>query len=182
MRYPIIVISALTLLAASSISGQNTTTGQIRGAIADSSAAGVPGANIVAQDTSTGIEKRAISGPDGNYTILDLQSGKYRLTVTKTGFEKAIVDHVVVDTGRTTDQPIGLAVGSVTNVVEISGVAPVLETTSSEVATTIKNDNIQDLPLSGRDTLPFATLMAGNQSVANDNGRTGTFNGFRTPR
>ena len=53
MRYPIIVICTLALLAASSLLAQNTTTGQIRGAITDGSAAGVPGANILAQDLAT---------------------------------------------------------------------------------------------------------------------------------
>ncbi len=158
---------------------QNTTTGQIRGTIMDPSGAGVPGADITAKDTSTGILKSVRSTPAGDYTLLDLQSGKYQLTVTLAGFEKAIVENVTVDTGRVTNQPVQLVIGSVTNVVEINGGAPVLETSSSQVATTIKNDFIQDLPLSGRDTLPFATLMAGNQSIGNsDNGRTGTFNGL----
>ena len=158
---------------------QNTTTGQIRGTITDPSGAGIPGAEIAARDNSTGIVRSVRSTANGDYTVLDLQSGQYQLTVAIAGFEKAVVGNVVVDTGRVTNQPVQMVIGSVTNVVEISGGAQVLETSSSQVATTIKNDFIQDLPLSGRDTLPFATLMAGNQSIGNnDNGRTGTFNGL----
>ena len=176
-RHYLFVLAAA--LFASTAHSQNTTTGQIHGTITDPSGAGVPGADIVAKDIATGLIRATRSSSTGDYTLLDLQSGKYQVTVTMAGFDKALVDGVAVDTGRVTNQPVQLIVGSVSNTVEISGATPLLETSASQVATTIKNDFIQDLPLSGRDTLPFATLMAGNQSIGNsDNGRTGTFNGL----
>ncbi len=176
--HPFLFAFALAFVALPAFT-QNTTTGQIRGIITDPSGAGVPSAEIAAKDSSTGITRSVRSNTSGDFTLLDLQSGKYQLTVTIAGFEKAIVENVIVDTGRVTNQPVQLVIGSVSNTVEISGATPVLETSSSQVATTIKNDFIQDLPLSGRDTLPFATLMAGNQSIGNsDNGRSGTFNGL----
>ena len=78
---------------------QNTTTGQIRRTITDPSGAGIPGAEIAAKDNATGIVRSVRSTASGDYTVLDLQSGKYQLTVAIAGFEKAVVGNVVVDTG-----------------------------------------------------------------------------------
>ncbi|HZS56985.1 MAG TPA: carboxypeptidase-like regulatory domain-containing protein [Bryobacteraceae bacterium] len=157
-----------------------STTGRIRGIVTDPSGAAVPGATLVAKDTSTSAEITVTSEKDGNYTFLSLQPGTYQLTVTMSGFQTAVYNGIVVDASRITDQPVTLTLGSVSNKVEVSGVAPVLETSSSQISTTVENKDIQDLPLSGRDTLPFATLMAGNQNIGTDSsaGRYGTFNGL----
>lgn len=172
----------LFFLAASSIAFAQVsagTAGRIHGVVTDSSGAVVPGAKLVAKDLSTGIETTVASEKDGNYTFLSLQPSSYQITVTLSGFQTAVYNGVLVDASRITDQPVTLQVGSVSDRVEVSGVAPVLETSSSQISTTVENKDIQDLPLSGRDTLPFATLMAGNQQIGiNDNGRTGTFNGL----
>ncbi len=157
-----------------------SSTGQIHGTVTDSTGSVVPGAKLVAKDTATGLETSITSARDGNYTFLQLQPGTYDLTVTVAGFQKGVYTGIVVDASRITDQPVQLTVGSVSNTIEVSGVAPVLETSSSQISTTIENKDVQDLPLANRDTLPFATLMAGNQNVGiNDStGRTGTYNGL----
>ncbi len=145
--------------------GQSQTTGQIRGTVTDPSGAGVPDTNLSVKDLATGLVKTATSGASGGYTFLNLQAGTYEITASKTGFNKAVYSNIVVDAARTTDQPISLQVGSVSSTVEVTGVAPVLQTSSNQIATTVTNKDVQDLPMSGRDTLPFALLMAGSQSV-----------------
>lgn len=174
--------AALLMLAASAVFAQvsSSTTGRIHGIVSDPTGATVAGAKLVATDVSTNTETTVTSEKDGNYTFLSLQPGTYQLTVTMTGFQTGVFNGIVVDASRITDQPVTLQLGSISSKVEVSGVAPVLETTSTQVSTTVENKDIQDLPLNGRDTLPFATLMAGNQNIGiNDtSGRTGTFNGL----
>ncbi len=173
-------LALMFVVAMARMAVAQVTTGQIHGTVTDSTGAVVPGAKLVIKDISTGLEKTLTSGADGNYTALELQPGSYQITATLTGFQTAVYSGIVVDAARITDQPVKLTVGSISDTVEVKGVAPVLETTSSQISTTVENKDVQDLPLSGRDTLPFATLMAGNQSVGiNDpTGRTGTFNGL----
>jgi hypothetical protein len=174
------VLVVFTCFAPAFAQVSTNTTGQIHGTVTDSSGGLVPGAKLVAKDTTTGLEVTATSEKDGNYTLLQLQPGAYDLTITMTGFQRAVYTGIVVNASRITDQPVQLTLGSVTNTIEVTGVAPVLETSSSQISTTVENKNIQDLPFNGRETLPFATLMAGSQQVGINEAapRTGTFNGL----
>src|SRR5205085_10265840 len=87
--------------------------------------------------------------------------GVYSVTVGAPGFQTAVIEGVVVETGRTTELPVKLVVGSVNQTVEVNSSAVALDTTSNQIATTVRNDYIKELPLDGRDVLQFATLSAG---------------------
>jgi Carboxypeptidase regulatory-like domain len=156
---------------------QVTSTG-IHGIVRDPSGAVVPNASVRATDTGTGIEKTTTTAQDGGFVFPNLQAATYKITVSATGFETAVLDTVVVDTGRVTDVPVKLAVGAATQTVEVAAAAAQLETTSSEVGTTINNTSIQNLPYASRDVLMFSTLMAGNTSANDPTGRNSTFNGL----
>ncbi len=143
--------------------GQVTTTG-IHGVVRDPSGAVVPKATVTATDTGTGIERTTTSASDGGFVFPNLLAATYRISVTATGFETAVVAAVVVDTGRITDVPVKLTVGTTTQTLEVTGTAAQLETTSNEVGTTINNKNILNLPYSSLDSLNFALLMAGAQT------------------
>lgn len=86
------------------------------------------------------------------------------------GFQTLLYPRVAVETGRATDLPMKLTIGAITQTIEVTGQAAMLEVTSNQVAATISNDYIEDLPLSGRDTLLFAQLTPGYAG--------GTFNGL----
>ena len=161
--------SLLCVLAAAAAWSQKTT-GEIKGAVQDPANAYVPKASVVAKDLSTGLSFPTVSGADGEYLVPNLLPGTYTVTVTATGFQTSVIDRVTVETGRTTDLPIRLSVGAVTQTVEVTGTTAALETTSNQVATTVRNDYIKDLPIDGRDVLQFASLSAGYAG--------GTFNGM----
>jgi len=145
-------------------------TGEIRGAVQDPGNAVVPKASITAKDTATGLVFRTASGADGSYLVPNLLPGTYTVSVSAPGFQTAVVDNIVVETGRATEAPVRLAVGAVTQTVEVSGSAVALETTSNQVATTVRNDYIRELPTNGRDVFQFSSLSAGYAA--------GTFNGL----
>ena len=90
--------------------------------------------------------------------------GTYTLTVNAKGFEVAVYNQVIVNPGRTTDLKVLMKVGASTQTVEVSAVDEVLETSTNTLSTTVDADQIQDLPLAGRDALPFAQLVPGAQS------------------
>ena len=166
-----------TLAFGAPMLAQVRATGEIRGTVKDPSAALIPGVSLRAKDLATGNAAATASGTSGAYVFLNLQPGAYEVTAQASGFQTAVFPRIIVETARTVDLNITLAVGGVTESVEVTGVVPLLETTTNTVATTIRYDFIQDLPLSGRDTLQFAALMAGAQTPAAGTRNT-TFNGL----
>src|SRR5712692_4536136 len=170
--------TALTLTALSPFAApQVRTTGEIRGTVTDFSSALAPGVNLKAKDLATGIVQTTVTSATGAYAFLNLQAGAYEVTASAPGFQTTVLPRVVVETARTVDVDIRLTVGQVTETVEVTGAAAQLETTSNTIATTIRYDFVQALPLTGRDTLQFAALMAGAQSPAAAT-RNSTFNGL----
>jgi hypothetical protein len=153
---------------------QVTVTGEIHGLVKDPSGAVVPGAQIELKDQATGITKEAKSDAEGSFQFFNLPFGKYQVKVTAAGFQTAVYNDVVVESGRKADLPVNLAVGQPSETVVVQAAAVRLETTSNQVATTINNAYIQALPLINRDTLQFALLMAGSTG----SGATATFNGL----
>jgi hypothetical protein len=173
-----ILVSCLVLFLAASLGlAQVRTTGEIRGKVLDPTGALVPGATVTAKDLATNITQTATTGENGAFVLLNLQSGAYEVTASKEGFRTVVLSNIVVETARTLDLNIQMAVGQVTTTIEVKDAAPLLETTTNTVSTTIRNDFVQDLPLAGRDTLQFAALTAGAQSPGQGT-RNSTFNGL----
>ena len=158
------------------LTAQVKATGELHGVVTDPSGNVVPAAQVQITDTATGLSRNGQTGADGAYLFTALLPGTYQVKVTMTGFQTAVYSNVVVDAGRRTDFPVGLMVGQVTETVEVTAAAQQLETSSNQIATTVRNDFVQQLPLNGRDTLQFALLMAGSQTI--DSGRNSTFNGL----
>ena len=154
---------------------QITATG-IRGIVRDQNGAVVPNATVKAADNATGVEQTTVTSSDGNFIFPTLQFGSYKLTVTATGFQNSVIAAVVVESGRTTNVSIDLNVGAATDTVQIDASAEQLNTTTAEVGSTINNKLVQNLPFAGRDSLNFATLIAGNSQSTST--RNSTFNGL----
>jgi hypothetical protein len=165
---------ALGILFPIAAMAQVTATGEIHGVVKDPSGAVVPGAQIELKDQATGITKNAQSDADGTFQFFSLTFGKYQVKASAPGFQTAIYNDVVVEAGRKADLPVLLAVGQPTETITVEAAATRLETTSNQIATTIPNSYIQELPLANRDTLAFALLMAGSTG----SGATATFNGL----
>src|SRR5215831_12546370 len=162
-------------LAFSAVAWSQKSTGEIKGTVFDPSNHAVPGVSLTARDAATGLSFSTVSGADGAYLITNLLAGTYDVSATAQGFQTTSVSAVIVETGRTANLTINLKIGTVTETVEVSGASAVLETTSNQVAATIRNDYIKELPYSGRDSLAFAALSAGSSSTST--GVT-TFNGL----
>lgn len=143
---------------------QVRTTGQVSGTVVDPSGAALSAATITARDTSTGLTQSVTANDSGQYVFPSLQPGNYQLTATAPGFAAAVYNDLVVEAGRTKDLEIKMKLGAATEHVEVSASGEVLETTTNTLSSTIDPDEIQNLPLAGRDILPMAELVAGAQS------------------
>jgi len=158
------LLVVFAFLIAGLAEAQVRTTGQVSGTVVDPSGAALSAATITARDTSTGLTQSVTANTSGQYVFPDLQPGIYQLTATAPGFAAAVYKDVVVESGRTRDLTIQMKVGAVSERVEVSAQGAILETTTNTLATTIDPDEIQNLPLAGRDILPMAELVVGEQS------------------
>ena len=142
------------------------TLGAVSVSVVDTSGAAVPGALLSLTDLATNDTRRAVSQEAGNYTFVNLNFGQHKLTVSLQGFGTQSYD-VLVQSARTTDVKATLKVGGVQEVVEVSGGAPLVETSTNAINTTIDVKQIEDLPLAGRNIAQLSQLTAGYNGTWN---------------
>jgi len=140
-------------------------TGSIRGNITDPSGAAVPEAAVTAKNVQTGLTQTVKTSGDGVYTMLYLPVGNYSLSVEKQGFRKSEVNNFRVDVNSVVPVNVQLTVGAMEQTVEVTGAAPLLEVTGSNLGTTLPTKAIMDLPLSIggglRSNMSFLVLTPG---------------------
>jgi hypothetical protein len=143
---------------------QGRTVGQVVGTVRDATGAIIPNAELVLIDTSTGNTVETKSGPNGGFVFPNLQPGTYSLTGVAQGFSPVTIPQVQVLTSRSTDLTVRFEIAGVTERVQVEGRVAVIETTSTTVANTVRNEQIAKLPLSGRNILEFSLLVPGAAS------------------
>jgi hypothetical protein len=163
---PILSVSLLvSVLVTSLISGgQARTSGQLAGTVTDQSGSVIPGTVLTASQPATGFSQSVTANATGEYVFPDLPPGQYKLTAAAKGFAEAVYLEVAIQTGRTSDLNVRMKVGASNQTVQVEASGEALETTTNTLSTTLNPDEVQDLPLNGRDALPFAQLVAGAQS------------------
>jgi hypothetical protein len=173
-RLPFLFLLVITIHAIPALA-QVRVTGDIAGTVVDPSGALLANAQLTLKDVASNAAQSATSSNIGAFAFNNLRPGTYQLTAKVAGFQQMVLNNVIVDAAKTTNLTLTLQVGT-EQTVEVNAAAPVLETTSSTVATTVRNETIQNLPLAGRDVLPFALLVPGASQPSN--ARFSTFNGL----
>jgi len=142
--------------------GQMGSQGTVSVTVLDQSGGVIPDANLTLQDLSTNDIRTAVTQSAGTYTFVGLSLGRYKLTVSKSGFKSEVLDTITVQAARVTDVKVTLQVGAIAQKVEVSATAtPLMEATSNGLSATIDLRQIEDLPLYGRDVSEMATIVAG---------------------
>lgn len=139
----------------------------LEGTVKDATGAVVPGATVRITQVATGESQERSSNPRGYYLFPGLAIGAYAVTVSKPGFDTKAVDDIVLQVGETHTLDIPLAVGQVSEKVEVTAEVGPAERTSAAAASVIDSNQIADLPVNGRDWSGL-TLLA---PFAQDDGR-----------
>ncbi len=153
---------ALVAFALAAVGGwAQSTTGGIFGIVQDNTGAVVTGASVAATNTATGVDYKAMTDSMGSYRLTQLPPGNYILKISKAGFapQNTVPFQLFVD--QQSQQNITLAVGAEIQTVSVSAAALLLDTETSNAGQVIENQQIQDMPLNGRDYLQLAQLSAG---------------------
>lgn len=140
--------SIAVLLCLSLTLWAQTDRGTITGTVTDASGALIVGAKVSAANTATGIAAETTTSGAGLFTIPQVTVGVYKVTIEQAGFKKYIQDGVTVSLGQTIRVDASLQVGEISQSVEVQAEAPLLKPDTSELGTTISNQQILDLPLS----------------------------------
>ena len=171
-----LVLLSLTFTAAAFAQGASS---EVNGVVKDTAGAVLSGATLKLIDTATNSEVSTTSHGDGAFLFANVRPGNYKLIVEQTGFSKKEIQDIKVDVGVPYTVNVELAPGGVAEVVTVSAtdIAAPLNSTNAELSTTVQTQQINDLPLNGRNPLDLAGLQAGVAAGATN--RTATINGLR---
>ncbi len=162
----------LAVLLLSPLSFAQTTAGRMVGSILDRTGARVPGARVAARNLETGVERTAESNHEGQYLLYPLPPGVYEVTAGATGFRTEKLDAIRIDVAATVMRNITLEVGEVQQQVTVSGESVPLLAGSASVESTIVREQIDVLPLNGRDFNQLVLLAGGAvENINSGNGK-----------
>jgi Carboxypeptidase regulatory-like domain len=136
-------------------------TGTISGIVQDSSGAVVAGATVTIRNVDTGTARTVTSDEGGRYIAPVLPLGNYELQAQQSGFQTEIRTGITLTVGRDEVINLTLRVGQQTQSVTVSEQAPLVNTTTSEIAGLVGEREVKDLPLNGRSFDNLITLNPG---------------------
>jgi hypothetical protein len=159
---------AVLLLSGLSVIGQ--TLGDISGQVADPSGAGVPNSVVTLTNTATNAVRSASTNEQGLYTFTSVPPGIYNLKVEHPGF-KTVTSNVEVQVQQSVRLDMTLQVGQVSESIEVSATAALLQAENATVGTVVETKSITELPLNGREYLNLVTLAPNVSNLAPPSGQ-----------
>jgi hypothetical protein len=181
-QFTVAVWFFVVLLAAyflSSPAHSQTTSGRILGSITDSTGASVAGASVVVTDVQRGISRTLNTNESGDYVAADLTPGTYKIHVEARGFKSAERPNVVIEVASDVRADFALQTGQVSETVVVNEEIPLLNTTSATLGGTLSNEEINDLPLNGRNYENLLQLRPGVIRYPGGGFSTTSANGLR---
>ncbi len=154
-----LMLSVILLVFAASAFSQ--TTAKILGSVSDASGAAIVGAKVIVKNSALGIERTTQTNSIGAYEVAALPPGTYSVQVEMNGFETQLAKNIVADISNNVVQNFGLKVASTSEVVTVEATAPLIESTTMTVGSTINQRTVQELPLNGRHFVDLALLIPG---------------------
>jgi outer membrane receptor protein involved in Fe transport len=149
----------LSLLGPLTVPGQVTS--RISGTVRDRSDAVILGVTVSAEDVQRGVTRTTQTNEAGRYSFPNLATGEYRIIAELSGFKRATTPPIKIDVNQSMDLDITMEVGETSEVVTVTGAAPLLATSDSQVGSVIENKEVVDLPLAARDFMQLPLLAAG---------------------
>jgi len=160
LTYLLLVGVVLLSFGSGSAFAQATASGTIQGTVTDKTGAVVSGAQVVAKSKATDSVRTATTSETGYYRFELLPVGIYTVTVSKTGFA-SVAETIEILIGQTATVNAELKTGSMSEVIEVTSEAPVLDLAKTDVSQNITPKEVEELPMVGRDVANLAYLAPG---------------------
>jgi len=139
---------------------------QIIGTLKDQTGGVLPGATVTARNQDTGLLRTAVTNTDGGYQLPALPPGSYTITAELAGFSSAARTDFVLVIEQAAVLDFSLRTATLSETITVTGEAPIIDARASAVASSISNEQIQDLPVASRRWIDLAMLTPG---VSQDN-------------
>jgi hypothetical protein len=179
IRIALLIIVVLTGCLLSLPAMAQSTAGRVLGSITDSTGASVAGATVVITDVQRGTSRTLATDDAGAYAAPDLTPGTYKIHVEAKGFKSVERPNVVIEVATDVRADFALQTGQVSETVVVNEEVPLLNTTSATLGGTLSNQEINDLPLNGRNYENLLQLRPGVMRYPGGGFSTTSANGLR---
>lgn len=157
----------------------------VLGTVTDPQGGAIPNAKVTITEDATGLTYDVVSGPDGQWIRPALKSGTYTVSVESPGFKKGVQRNVLLTPGGRVDVPTTLSVGEITQSVEITAAAPLLQTESTVIGQDLNSRQASQLPLGGTRVFSFLARLSpgvvpGEAGARDEAGGSFSANGVRS--
>jgi outer membrane receptor protein involved in Fe transport len=155
-----LLVAILALANGSAVFGQATATGTIEGSVLDKSQSSISGAEVVITSKATGVTRTVVTSDSGAFRFDLLSAGFYTVKVSKGGFS-TVLQTVELLVGQTSTANITLNPGAISETIEVTEQAPLLDVAKTSVSQDITPKEVEELPMVGRDVANLAYLAPG---------------------
>ncbi|MCC6590701.1 MAG: TonB-dependent receptor [Bryobacterales bacterium] len=157
------------------LSFSQTITSSVTGTVTDASGAAMPNVKVTATNVGTSVTFTAQTNDAGVYNLPFLPVGSYNIEAELQGFKKSVIGPIQLVVNQTARVDIKMELGEITQSVEITGAAPILQTESTQTGDTLNSTTVTNIPLNGRNFVSLTLLIPGAVSPdpAGTNNRLG---------
>ncbi len=162
-RHPILILTVVAafVIAAASLASAQAVSGTLLGNVRDSTGAVLPGVTVVVTNEDTGLTRTAVTDANGEFTVPSVPTGTYTVTAELTGFKKLSRSNYRVGVDSRVRVDFVLDIGAMSETVTIVAETPLVQTSSSELGTTVTQEQISALPLNGRNFVNLTRVIPG---------------------
>lgn len=175
------ILGAMLLLSVAAISTElshaQLSSASINGSVADKTGAVIVNAAVTLRNVETSVEMKTITNSSGAYAIVSITPGRYTIEVSAPSFGAEKVPDFTLTVGQVATFNFSLAAGATTTEVTVQSSAPLLETTTANLGTVIGEQQVNDLPLNGRNFTQLLQLTPGVAPVNTGQSNGGGFAG-----
>jgi hypothetical protein len=161
MRKTVLVLTCVLLLSTATLLMAQAVGGTLSGKITNAGGQGIPNAAVTVTNTTTNASQRALTGPDGAFTVSNLGPGIYRVDVETQGYKRTSQQNVELTTTSPTSLTIRLEAGSINETVEIRGRAPAVQADGGQMEMGIDTRTLVELPVIDRNYQELIGLQSG---------------------
>jgi len=162
------------LLALASPAAAQTATGTLAGTIHDTTGAVLPGVNVTIRNVATGATRAVTTDGEGRYRIVNVDPGDYELRAQLNGFRTIVRNPVVISVGGIAQSDVEMTVGALAETVTVQTQAPLIEPSKTDLSRVVTSQEIESLPIAGRNFVDFVKLSSG-VSLGRENVGGGAF-------
>jgi Carboxypeptidase regulatory-like domain/TonB dependent receptor len=173
------IFAAMVFLLVPLLAFGQSNRGRIIGTVTDSSGGAIPGAKVTIENLGTHVQRVLETNRDGDYFASDLEPGFYSVSAMADKFKTVTRERVQIEVGNDLKLDFNLQPGAISEVVQVSDVAPITETSNAVLSGVLSNTAINELPVQGRDFQNLLNLHPGVQRSAGGGYHSTTSNGLR---